>query len=224
MRWPATLAVAALAESLAYFLSLTWGFMALLLAFAVVSTRMAATGAKAYTTEARINAILPVLGQHLTLISAAQSAANGAQSTANTANTSANNAQGTANNAQSTANEAIGLADNGGTINGDLHVNGNFFSTGNVNCPQLYSSGDGHVGGNFFSAGTVNSSGQTASGGDLHANAAFYIEGQRIAAPQPRATGLTTAGAGYTQAWGNSIVSFCTAVNTALINAGVCSP
>jgi hypothetical protein len=128
--WAATLAAAALAETLAYFLSLTWGFMALLLAFVVVSTRMASTAAKAYSTEARVAAIMPVLATHAANITTAQNTANNAQGTANTANNTANNAQGTANAANSTANNA--LPSSGGTVNGGLNVTGGVTIGGNL--------------------------------------------------------------------------------------------
>jgi len=155
-RWLPPLLAAAVTEALAYFLSLTWGFMALLLAFLITSLTAAANGAKSRSTEARVNAIVPVLGTHSARITTAQNAANGAQSTASTANTTANNAQGTANNAQATANGAIqsgsnatlsGLHVTGSeTVDGGFTVNGasNFnalLDANNINCSGLTDTG-----------------------------------------------------------------------------------
>jgi len=218
MAWLRGSAAAVVIEVVAWQLGLSWGFALLMIAFVGMAVPMAA---KTRTTEQRVNAIQPVLAAHAAGIAAAQGTANGAQGTANTANNSANNAQGTANSAAANAQTAIDFINNGGTIGGDLHVNGNFFTSNNVNCASMYSSGDSHVGGNFFSAGTANSGGQTNSGGDLHADAAFYIGGQRIQVPQTRAGGLASAPSSYTQSWGNSVDSFCAAMNVALLQAGI---
>jgi len=147
--WLPTLAVAAAAEALAHFLSLTWGFAALILAFVFfairVSSAMASTAAKAYTTETRVNAILPVLATHAAGITTAQNTANGAQSTANTANAAANNAQGTANTANNTANNA--LPSGGGTISGNLTITGQIGVHGGGTNVGLWTTDDLTVGG-----------------------------------------------------------------------------
>lgn len=131
--WLATVAAAGLAEALAYFLSLAWGFAALIVAFVFVAIRvssaMASTGAKAYATEARVNAILPVLGAHAAAISTAQSAANNAQSTANNANSTANNAQGAINTLNG---GTTGAANNGGETSGPQNYGETSQANGNV--------------------------------------------------------------------------------------------
>lgn len=161
--WLPAFATAALAETLAYYLSLTWGFMALLLAFIVTSLMASGTAAKSRSTEARVNAILPVLGAHSTRITTAQNAANNAQSTANTANTTANNAQGAANNAQATANGAVQYGSDptfsAMTVTGAATIQGNLNANGGGNVVKkaggslnLGTSGSGSPDGNSGSA------------------------------------------------------------------------
>lgn len=111
MRYAGVLGTVALTELMAHFLSLSWGLMTLLAAFAWVALSGAAVAAKARSTEARVNALIPSVGAAHAAAAAAQSTANtansnagNAQSTANTANSNASNAQGTANSAQGTAN------------------------------------------------------------------------------------------------------------------------
>jgi hypothetical protein len=214
--WAATIAAAALAEILAYFLSLTWGFMALLLAFVIVSIRMASNGAKAYATEARVNAILPVLGQHAAAISTAQTAANNAQGTANNANNTANNAQGTANAANNTANNALPAS--GGTISGGLNVTGGVTIGG-----SLYSSsGTLTVGSTtvFDQTVTVLAAAGFHAGidvlGEVGANS-LNVGGSNIqnvngASGYPIAAGT---------AWGNNVINALNSVYNQLVSSGI---
>jgi hypothetical protein len=247
--WAATLAAAGIAETLAHFLSLTWGFGALVLAFVVVAIRcssmMAVATSKTVTTEARVNGIIPVLASHQSQINTAQGTANSANSTANTANSAANNAQGTANNALSTANGAVqtGSAgvlgaltvtgsvtiDNNLTVQntlganatqlGSLTVNGsqtilnnltvqNTLGAGSTSLGSLFVSGSQTINNNLTVGGSVGTGGPVTSGGDLHASAAFYLQGNRLQFPQSNASspgGAPTTGGGYTGAWGNSV-------------------
>lgn len=126
MKWSAIGFWAVLTEVLAHFLSLTWGFGMLVVAFIWVAGMLRATSVKAQSTEARVSALIPQV---------------------NTISNTANSAQSTASSVQAQV--------------GSLSI------------------------------------------------------------PQTRAGGLTSAPTSYTQSWGNSVVSFCTAVNTQLQAAGI---
>src|ERR1700685_3399723 len=95
MRYAGVLGTVALTEVTAHFLSLGWGLMTLLAAFAWVALSGATVAAKARSTEDRLNALIPAVGT--------------AYSTATAANTLAGNA----------------LPKSGGTVTGSLTVNGN---------------------------------------------------------------------------------------------------
>lgn len=70
--------------------------------------------AKSYSTEGRVDALVPKVAD--------------AHNAANTAQSTANSAQSTANSAQSTADNA--LPKTGGSVNGDLHVYGYLYGSG----------------------------------------------------------------------------------------------
>ncbi len=108
MTWLKTVAAAGLAEAAAYFLSLSWALMLLMLLFVVTALRAQAASAKAAGTEARLNSLVVATG--------------GVKDTADTAQSTATSAQSTANSAQTTANNALPKA--GGTVTGGLQVNG----------------------------------------------------------------------------------------------------
>lgn len=135
MRWVPTLAVAAIAETLAWFLGLTWGFAALILAFVIVSLRVS-TNSKAYSTEARVAAIQPVLAAHGAAITTAQNAANTANTNAGNAQNAANTANATANNAQGAVNNltggTTGAANNGGETSGPQNYGQTGGAVGNI--------------------------------------------------------------------------------------------
>lgn len=195
MRYAAVLGTVALTELMAHFLSLGWGLMTLLAAFAWVALTGASTAAKARSTEDRLTALVPVVGTAYTTAQTANSTANTAQSTATTAQSTASTAQSTANTASSTASNALSTANgclplSGGTITGALTVNGD-----------------------------------VKSHSDLLADGSLYVNGSghQLSIPQGRATGLVGAPGSYTSAWGGSVDSFCTQVNNALQSAGIFS-
>jgi len=114
IRYWGVLGTIGLTELLAHFLSLGWGIMTLLAAFAWVALSGASTAAKARSTEDRVNALVPVVGTAYqtantahTVATNAQNSANTAQGTADTANNNANTAQGTADTANNNANTAL---------------------------------------------------------------------------------------------------------------------
>jgi len=160
MRWLVVSVTAAVAEILAYGLSLAWGFMILLLAFIVTALMAIPSAAKIRTTEQRVNAIIPTLASHQAQINTAQGTANNAQSTANNANNAANNAQNTANNAVQNGTDPTFSAL---TVSGACTVQGNFNPNGGI-------PGNLSVGGNIVSGGNINSGGGSiyASGTNIN--------------------------------------------------------
>ena len=100
IRYWGVLGTIGLTELLAHFLSLGWGIMTLLAAFAWVALSGASTAAKARSTEDRVNALVPVVGT-------AYQTANTAHTVATNAQNSANTAQGTADTANNNANTAL---------------------------------------------------------------------------------------------------------------------
>jgi len=76
MKWSAIGFWAVLTEVLAHFLSLSWGFGMLVVAFVWTAGMLRATSVKAQTTEARVTALIPQV--------------NSVSNTANTANSNAN--------------------------------------------------------------------------------------------------------------------------------------
>jgi hypothetical protein len=186
MAWLRGAGAAVIIELVAYGLGISWGFAALVLAFAGMAIPMAA---KTRTTEQRVNAIMPVLATHAANITAAQTTANGAQTTATTANNAANNAQGAANTAQSAANNAQATA-NGAvqqgtdptfsamTVTGSVTVEGNLTVDGSTNlnaqltandivCTALTDQGSMTIDGNL----TVDGGGNVIT----HANGALTL-------------------------------------------------
>jgi hypothetical protein len=109
MRWVSALAGAGLAELLAQLAGYAWGFGMLLAWVAVMSVQQQAAGTKAASTEMRVAALVPKVGQ--------------IQDTANAASSTATSAQTAANNANSNANGRV--SKNGDTINGNLTITGN---------------------------------------------------------------------------------------------------
>ncbi len=162
MTWVKTVAAAGLAEAAAYFLSLSWAFMLLMLLFIVTALRAQAASAKAAGTEARLNALVPAVGT--------------VKDTADTAQSTATTAQSTANSAQTTANNA--LPKSGGTVTGGLTVNAT------ANCNQVIG---GWVGGSSSVAGSTahfSSSAQADggfsgnwAGGYGHSSGDFQVDG-----------------------------------------------
>jgi len=202
-RWLSTLSAAGLAETAAHLLSLGWGFMVLMAGFVFVAVHVtanvASTHAKAVATEARVNALVPVIG---------------------TINTTANNAQTTANNA---------LPISGGTITGSLNVNNNLAGSGGgtLEIPtSVHASNDGQFDGQMRSSSiNVNGSGSGATvgiNGGLHASgsgqfdsgisASNYSSGQGAPGGYPIAHGTP---------WENQIIDFLNSIVSKLQSAGV---
>lgn len=79
MRWSAIGFWAVLTEVLAHFLSLTWGFGMLVVAFIWVAGMLRATSVKAQATEARVSALIPQVNTINNTANSAQSTANSVQ-------------------------------------------------------------------------------------------------------------------------------------------------
>lgn len=202
-RWVTTLMTAGLAEFAAHWLSLGWGFMVLLAGFVFVAVHVSAGAAtavaKAAATEARVSALIPVVGS---------------------VNTAANNAVTTANNA---------LPKSGGTVTGSLNVNGSLAGSGGgtLEVPSSVHSGssiqaDNQVLANSVNIGGSGSGATLAINGNVHASSAGQFDGG-ISAPnyQP---GQGTPG-GYPIAhgtpWENQIIDFLNSMVGKLQNAGI---
>jgi len=92
-----------------------WAFAVLAAGLGWLATRLpaaiASATSKAYAVEARVNGLVPAVSNALNNAATAQSTASSAQSTASSAQSTANNA----------------LPRGGGTVTGDLHVNGRLY-------------------------------------------------------------------------------------------------
>jgi hypothetical protein len=123
--------LAVLADQL---LSVTWGFMVLVLAFAWLAQQLnSATGVKAADAHARINALVPVV---------------------HTANTTANNA----------LPKAGGTVTGSLAVNGNHSVGGQVLINGASSAAALAAVGDGHVTGTFQADNSVVSNQVVAAG------------------------------------------------------------
>lgn len=154
----------ALTELAAHFLSLGWGLMVLLAAFAWVALSGASVAAKARSTEDRVNALVPVVG------TAAAQAANAYPKT-------------------------------GGTISGNVTVNGSHSVNGQVNANTLSVSGNATTSGNHTVHGSLVSdnnvsaggsvSGSNFSGGSIHVSGSAQADGNFTAGGQVNADHYT---------------------------------
>jgi hypothetical protein len=148
MRYAAVLGAIGLTELLAHFLSLGWGLMFLLAAFAWTALTGASTAAKARSTEDRVTALIPAVGT--------------AYSTAQTANTLAGNA----------------LPKTGGTLSGSLTVNGNHQVNGNHTVTGNISGGTDVSASNNLNAGNgVNGNAVVVTSAFINGNQLHMVQG-----------------------------------------------
>jgi len=143
MRYAGILSAIALTELAAHFLSLTWGLMFLLAAFAWTALSGASTAAKARNTEDRVNALIPQVGTAYTLANNAFPKSGGTISGSVTV----------------TGNHTV----NGQVNTNTLGVSGTA-TTNAVTTNSVYCYGDTHTSGSHYVSGNMVASGQ-ASGG-----------------------------------------------------------
>jgi hypothetical protein len=155
IRYWGVLGTVGLTELTAHFLSLGWGLVTLLAAFAWVALAGASTAAKARSTEDRLAAVIPVVGT-------AYATANTAQSTANTASSLAGNA----------------LPKSGGTLSGSLTVNGNHQVNGNHTVTGNISGGTDISASNNLNAGNgVNGNAVVVTSAYVNGNQLHMVQG-----------------------------------------------
>jgi hypothetical protein len=230
MRWPSVLGTVALTEIMAHFLSLGWGIMTLLAAFAWVALSGASVAAKARGTEDRVNALVPVIGAASTLAANAFPKTGGTVSGSVTVN-GAHTVNGQVN--ASTLSVA-GNATTAGThtVHGSMNADGNVtagsaisasgqVSGSNFSGGSIHVSGSGQADGNFTAGGQV--SGSSFSGNSIHvsgnaqADGTLTVSGQRIAPGQGTPAGYPASGSPSTAGLG----SYSNAIVNGLIAAGI---
>lgn len=204
MRYAAVLGTVALTELMAHFLSLGWGIMTLLAAFAWVALSGASVAAKARSTEDRLSALVPVIGDAHTL------ASNAFPKTGGTVSGSVTVTGNHAVNGQVNAGtlSTSGNATTGGdhTVHGSLNADSNVSASGTVNggagsfgsvASTTYSGSSIHVSGNAQSDGTFTAGGDVNAGGTvrgaLHASNAVIDTMSAVASPAATLTSLKQA-------------------------------
>jgi hypothetical protein len=202
MRYAAVLGTVALTELMAHFLSLGWGLMTLLAAFAWVALSGATVAAKARSTEDRLNAQIPIIGA--------------AYATANTANTLAGNA----------------YPKTGGTISGNVTVNGTHTVSGTLTASSGILSASMHATGNVQVDGSHTVNGNISGGTDISAsnnlNAGGNLNGNEVVVSNAFIGGnqlhMQQSAGGWpmssSQAWGSSVVNVLNQLAAAANNTG----
>jgi hypothetical protein len=172
IRYWGVLGTVALTELAAHFLSLGWGLMFLLAAFAWTALSGASVAAKARSTEDRVNALVPVVG------TAAAQAANAFPKTGGTVSGSVTVTGSHTVNGQVNANtlSVSGNATTSGnhTVHGSL-ISDNSVSAGGSVSGSNFSGGSIHVSGNAQADGTIFSG--SFSGGSIHVSGNALADG-----------------------------------------------
>lgn len=182
MRWPAVTVTVAFTELLAHFLSLGWGLMFLLAAFAWTALSGASVAAKARSTEDRVSALVPVIG------AAATQAANAYPKSGGTISGSVTVTGSHTVNGQVNANtlSVSGAATTGGnhTVHGTLAADNNVNAGGTVSggagsfgsvSSGPYSGASIHVSGNALADGSMTAS--NFSGSSIHVSGNALADG-----------------------------------------------
>lgn len=147
--WSSAATLAGLAELAAHFLSLTWGFGVMVVAFLWLAGLMMSASSKMMNAHQRIDAHVIATAP------------------------------------------AVSFVANGGSVGGNVTVNGSHTVTGQVNANTLSTSGAATTGGNFTTHGSLNSDGDALVGGSLY-GAGF---GAISAGNQINGTAVATSGA-----------------------------
>jgi hypothetical protein len=169
MRWPAVMGAVALTELAAHFLSLGWGLMTLLAAFAWVALSGATVAAKARSTEAR-------LGAHVTATAPAVSfVANGGSVGGNVVVNGSHTVTGQVN-----ANTYAGVSGGAMENSSGIHTSGTLVADTQVNAGQVtssssFSGGSIHVSGNAQADGSMTAT--SYSGSSIHVSGNGQVDG-----------------------------------------------
>jgi len=190
MRWPAVTVTVAFTELAAHFLSIGWGLMVLLAAFAWVALSGASVAAKARSTEDRVSALVPVIG------AAATQAANAYPKTGGTISgsvtvTGSHTVSGQVN-AGTLAVSGNATTSGNHTVHGSLSSDNNVSAGGQVSGSN-FSGGSIHVSGNAQADGTF-TAGSTVSGSNFSGYESFAmcfsVFSRSIETPRSRCGGL----------------------------------
>lgn len=188
MRFASVLGTVALTEIMAHFLSLGWGIMTLLAAFAWVALSGASVAAKARSTEDRVNNLVPVIGAASTLAANAFPKTGGTVSGSVTV-TGSHTVNGQVNSGTLSVS---GNATTGGnhTVHGSLSADSNVSASGTVNGgagsfgsvssttfsgSSIHVSGNAQADGTFTAGSTVSAS--NFSGGSIHVSGNALADG-----------------------------------------------
>lgn len=112
------------------------------------------------------------------------------------------------------------------TVGDAMHTNSTLYVSGNATTNGTHQvNGDHNVNGNIAGGTDVSASNNVNAGNGLNGNAVVvssaFINGSQLNMLQARGTGLTAAPTTYNQTWGNSVVSFGTQVNGSLQSANI---
>lgn len=209
MRYFGVLGTVALTELMAHFLSLGWGLMTLLAAFAWVALSGASTAAKARSTEDRLTALIPTVFPR-------------------TGGTISGSVTVTGNHAVSGQVSANTLSVSGNASTGGSHtVNGTLTASSGVLAASLHSTGNVQVDGAHTVNGTLTTfSGIEGASSHVTGNAQvdgqvstyqLYVNGSRLNMVQSAGGWPMSSG----QAWGPSVVNVLNQLKSALDNSNV---
>jgi hypothetical protein len=198
MRYAGVLGTVALTELLAHFLSLGWGIMTLLAAFAWVALSGASTAAKARSTEDRVNALVPAVGTAVTL------AGNALPKTGGTVSGSLS-VSGT-HTVSGTLTASSGIATASMHSTGNVQVDGSHTVNGNISGGTDISASNNLNAGNQLNGGSVVVTNAYVNGNQLH-----MVQG---AGGWPVASGTP---------WGNPMINALNNLWTAVHNSNVVS-
>ena len=174
MRYAAVLGTVTLTELAAHFLSLGWGIMILLAAFAWTALSGATVAAKARSTEDRVNALVPAVGTAYTLASNAFPRTGGTVSgnvTVNGSHTVNGTIAGSQFEGTGGAMENSGGIHSSGVVEADSGV-----STSSVNASGGYEGASIHVSGASEADGGF-TTGSSFEGGSIHVSGNAEADG-----------------------------------------------
>lgn len=203
MRWPAVLGTVALTELMAHFLSLGWGIMTLLAAFAWVALSGASVAAKARSTESRLTAHVIATAPAVSFV------ANGGTVGGSVVVAGDHHIVGSlyGNGGTLSIGDFI-QGNNGMTVNNGGTVNGNFNAAGGIT---------GAGGGALENNSGIHTSYNLQADGQV-STTQLYVSGQRIAPGQNTPGGYPI---GHGTPWEDQVIDNINAIITSLRGAGI---
>jgi cytoskeletal protein CcmA (bactofilin family) len=205
MRYAAILGTVTLTELAAHFLSLGWGLMFLLAAFAWTALSGATVAAKARSTESRLNAHVAATAPAVNLV------ANGGTIGGTVVVAGDHHITGTlfGNGGTLPVGDFV-QANNGMTVNNGATVNGNFNAAGGIT---------GSGGGTLENGSSIHTSNNLQADGQV-STSQLYVSGQRIAPGQNTPGGYPI---GHGTPWEDQVIDVINAIITSTRGSGIFS-